>query len=195
MHPECSGATPIPGAPLRSQPWPIQWQSAMSKNHPNVVVILAGRWEVVNRIYDGAWTNILSPTFASYVKKQLEFASNLVTATGANVVFMTTPCTDETKQPDGAPWPEDDPARLAVYNGLVRQVAAEYPTTDSVVDLNAIVCPGGIYTPIYHGVIIRTPEGIHFTQQAGQILAPAFMPQIVASGRAQMARVKPSPNG
>ena len=61
------------------------------------------------------------------------------------MVFLTAPCTNEGEQPDGAPWPEDNPARLAVYNKLVRQVAAEHPQTDSVVDLNAAACPGGKY--------------------------------------------------
>lgn len=189
VNSECSGANPAPGAPANEQPWPTQWQSAISKFHPNVVVLLAGRWEVVDRIYNGAWTNILNPTFADYVKQQLEFASNLVTASGANMVFLTAACISEPPQPDGAPWPEDDPARLAVYNQLVRQVAAEHPTTDSVVDLSSIVCPGGKFTPTYKGVTIRKSDGVHFTEQAGLVLAAALMPPIVASGRSQMARV------
>jgi hypothetical protein len=192
VNPECSGATPAPGTPLDKQPWPVQWQSAISKAHPNVVVLLAGRWEVVDRMYDGAWTNILNPAFAGYVKQQLEFASNLVTATGANMVLLTAPCIDESPQPNGAPWPEDDPARLAIYNELVRQVAAEHPTTDSVVDLHAVVCPGGKFTPTYKGVTIRKTDGVHFTEQAGLVLAAALMPQIVATGRVQMTRVAKS---
>ncbi len=185
----CNGTTPPPGTPLKSQPWPVQWQADMAKFHPDVVVILSGRWEIADRVYNGQWTNILDPTFASYVKQQLEMASNLVTATGANVVFLTSPCTDEATQPDGAPWPESDPNRLATYNELVRQVAAEYPTTDSVVDLNAVACPKGKYTSMYKGIRIRTPEGIHFTEQAGLVLGPLLMPPIVTSGRAQLARV------
>jgi hypothetical protein len=39
------------------------------------------------------------------------------------------------------------------------------------------------------GVTIRTPDGIHFTPQSGAAIAPAIIPKIVASGRAQMARV------
>ena len=54
----------------------------MNEVKPNVVVLLAGRWEVVDREYQGAWTNILSPTYAAYVKAQLEEASKLVTSTG-----------------------------------------------------------------------------------------------------------------
>jgi hypothetical protein len=185
----CNGQPAVAGAPLSSQPWPIQWQAEMDKVHPNVVVLLAGRWEDVDREYNGAWTNILDPTFAAYVKQLLEFGSTLVTATGANMVFMTGACTSEGLQPNGQPWPEDDPARLAAYNGLVRQVAAEYPATDSVVDLDAVVCPGGKYSATYKGVTIRDTDGVHFLKSSGLTLAAAIMPPIVAAGRAQQARV------
>ncbi len=159
----------------------------MATVKPNVVVVLAGRWEVVDREYKGNWTNILHPAYAAYVKSQLEMASTLVTTTGANLVFLTAPCTDEGEQPDGQPWPEDNPARLAEYNKLVRQVAARHPKTDSVVDLDAAVCPGGKFTSSLDGVAVRRSDGIHFTDQGGAVLAKDLMPAVVAAGRAQMA--------
>jgi hypothetical protein len=161
----------------------------MSETHPNVVVLLAGRWEVVNREYQGKWTNILDPTFAAYVKHQLELTSDLVTTSGARMVFLTAPCTDEGEQPDGASWPEDNPARIDAYNKLVRQVAAQHPTTDSVVDLDAAVCPGGKFTTTLNGVAVRRTDGVHFTNAGGVVLAPDIMPAIVAAGRAQMAEL------
>ena len=136
-HPGRAGHVPALAGPVAA---------AMAAVKPNVVVVLAGRWEVVDREYKGTWTNILHPAYAAYVKSQLEMASRLVTTTGANLVFLTAPCTDEGEQPDGQPWPEDDPARLAEYNKLVRQVAALHPKTDSVVDLDAAACPGGKFT-------------------------------------------------
>jgi hypothetical protein len=184
----CNDTTPAPGAPLISQPLQVQWKADLEKYPANVAVLLAGRWEEVDRLYLGQWTNILNPPFAAYVKQQLELASNIVTSAGANIVFLTSPCVSEPLSPDGTPWPEDSPARQAAYNDLVRQVAAEYPKTDSVVDLNAVVCPGGKFSPTYKGVTIRTPDGIHFTPPSGPAIAPAIMPKIVASGRAEMAR-------
>jgi peptidoglycan/LPS O-acetylase OafA/YrhL/lysophospholipase L1-like esterase len=183
----CNGSPYVPGEPAASQPWPYQWLNAMGETKPNVVVLLAGRWEVVNREYQGQWTNILSPVFASYVKQQLNQASNLVTATGSRMVFLTAPCTSEGEQPDGEPWPEDSPQRIAAYNQLVREVAAEHPTTDSVVDLYAATCPGGHYATTIHGVAVRRTDGVHFTIAGGQYLAPKVMPAIVAAGRAQAA--------
>ena len=122
VPPACNGSTLQPGASSDTKPWPYQWLDAMNEVKPNVVVLLAGRWEVVDREYQGSWTNILNPAYAAYVKQQLEQASQLVTATGARMVFLTAPCTNEGEQPDGAPWPEDNPARLAAFNRLIREV-------------------------------------------------------------------------
>jgi hypothetical protein len=191
----CNGSSAVNGVPLNKQPWPFQWLNAMSVTHPNVVVLLAGRWEVVDREYLGKWTNILSPVYAAYVKHQLELTSALVTAAGVHMVFLTAPCTDEGEQPDGAPWPEDNPARLAVYNRLVREVAAEHPATDSVVDLNAATCPGGKFSTDVGGMAVRRSDGVHFTDAAGPVLAPKIMPQIVAAGRAQIAATGASTSG
>ena len=184
----CNGTPYSPGEPVAQQPWPNQWLSAITTVKPNVAVLLAGRWEVLDREYQGSWTNILHPAYAAYVKSQLEQASKLVTGAGVHMVFLTAPCADEGEQPDGAPWPEDNPARLAVYNKLVREVAAAHPTTDSVVDLFGAACPGGKYAGTVEGVVVRTPsDGVHFTVAGGQYLAPKIMPAIVAAGRAQLA--------
>lgn len=185
--PACDGSPATPGEPEGSLPWQNQWLDSINQVKPNVVVLLAGRWEVVDREYQGGWTNILNPRFAAYVKSQLNAASNLVTSTGAHMVFLTAPCTDEGEQPDGAPWPEDDPARLAVYNKLVREVAAEHPSTDSVVDLHAAACPGDKFSTTVGGRVIRQSDGVHFSVAGGEVLAPELMPEIVAAGRAQMA--------
>jgi peptidoglycan/LPS O-acetylase OafA/YrhL len=185
--PACNGTPLTPGEPASSQPWQDQWLTAMSTVHPNVVVVLAGRWEVVDREYKGAWTNILHPAYAAYVKSQLEAASKLVTTSGSNIVFLTAPCTNEGEQPDGQPWPEDNPARLTEYNKLLHQVVALHPKTDSVVDLNAAACPGGKFITSLDGVALRTDDGVHFTDAGGELVAKDIMPPIVAAGRAQMA--------
>jgi SGNH domain (fused to AT3 domains) len=186
VGPACNGATPAPGTSLAQEPWPVQWQHDIAVDHPNVVALLAGRWEVLNREYRGRWTNILHPAFAAYVRRQLELASSLVTSTGARLVFLTAPCTNEGVQPDGAPWPEENPARLAAYNKLLKEVAAEHPQSDTVANLGTAACPGGRYSTGKDGVTIRTvDDGVHFTPEGGVVLAPYVMPQIVAAGRAQ----------
>jgi lysophospholipase L1-like esterase len=179
MAPECSGAVP-------NFQWSNLWLLRMADVHPNVVMILAGRWEVTNRTYEGHWTNIENPTYAAYVKSRLVYAVHVAASSGAHVVLMTAPCYDSGEQPNGAPWPEDSRARLSIYNTLVRQVAATAPDT-SLLNFNALACPGGHYEEYLEGQQVRSPDGVHFTFTGGNVFAPKIWPAIVALGRQQMA--------
>jgi hypothetical protein len=174
------------GAPPRSQ-WPALWKADIAKVHPNVVMILAGRWEVSNRTYDGHWTNIENPTYAAYVQHQLRYAVNVAGSGGAAVVLMTAPCYDTGEQPDGQPWPEDSRARLAIYNGIVRRVAATTPDT-SLLNFNAMACPGGHYEEFMDGQQVRLGDGIHFTFTGGNVFASRIWPLVVSLGHRRMDR-------
>ncbi len=176
------------GTPPQSQ-WPTIWKADIAKDRPNVVMILAGRWEVSNRTYDGHWTNIENPTYAAYVQRQLTYAVQVAGSDGAAVVLMTAPCYDTGEQPDGQQWPEDSPSRLAVYNGIVRRVAASMPGT-SLLNFNAMACPGGQYEEFMDGEQVRLGDGIHFTFLGGNVFAPKIWPFVVRLGQQQMTRAR-----
>ncbi|MGH9081537.1 MAG: acyltransferase family protein [Acidimicrobiales bacterium] len=173
-------------APCANNLWPRMWRADLAKDKPDVVMILAGRWEVANRTYEGKWTDIANPAYAAYVRRQLQYAVRLAGSGGAQVVLLTAPCFDSGEQPDGNPWPEDSRQRLSIYNGLVRQVAATSPHT-SLLDLNAMVCPGGKYEEYLDGVQIRGSDGVHFTLGGGNVFASRIWPSVVAFGRQEMA--------
>jgi peptidoglycan/LPS O-acetylase OafA/YrhL len=176
---ECNGSR-------STQQWPQQWESWIQKFDPNVVMVLAGRWEVSNRTYHGKWTNILHPKFAAYVKRQLEFAVKVAASRGAKVVFLTAPCYDSGEQPNGDPWPADSIQRVKIYNNLLKEVVAQNAGTATLVNLFSMVCPNGKYEEFIHNVQVREPDGIHFTIQGGAFLAPRIWPTVVEAGRAQM---------
>ena len=173
------------------QTWTAAWAAWVQEMKPNVVVLLAGGGEVLDRIYDGRLTNILDPKFAAYVKSQLERAVAIATAGGARMVFETKPCQSTGEQPDGDPWPEDSPRRQQVYNTLLRQVAAAHPGQVYVQDLNSYVCPGGQFSQDLHGVPVRESDGVHFAYgepgEGGAYLAPAILPYWEALGHLQEA--------
>ncbi len=175
-------------APASSQ-WPALWQGNVAQFRPNVVMVLAGRWEVMDRLVDGAWSHIGQPSFDAQVKGSLEQAVQVGSADGAYVVLLTTPCFNSGEQPNGMPWPEDDPARLDRYNQLLREVAAEHPATVRVEDFNSMVCRGGVYSTTQDGVQIRDGDGVHIvpTPAAGQWLAGHLLPGVVQVGHLQMA--------
>jgi hypothetical protein len=171
------------------QAWTAAWADWVKQLNPNVVVLLAGGAEVLDRSFDGTTTNILNPVFADYVKSQLEKAVRIATAGGALMVFMSKPCQSTGEQPDGSPWPEDSSARQAVYNSLLRQVAQNNPGKAYLQDLNSYVCPDGRYSATLHGVPVRSPDGVHFTYgqkgTGGDYLAPAILPYWAELGHLQ----------
>ena len=161
--------------------WPAYWTQQIASFRPDVVVLVAGRWETVDRTdLSGRWTNILNPAYAAYVESTLRLAVAVATAHGAHMIIETSPCFDTGEQPDGAPWPEDAPARVDAYNRLVEQVAAQHPATVTVQHLHAMLCPGGRYTPTLDGVPVRQADGVHLTYlaqpNAGTVLAPKILP-------------------
>jgi hypothetical protein len=153
------------------------------------VVVLAGRWELFNREIGGQWLHIGEPAFDADVKRSLEQAVQVGTSTGALMVLMTSPCFDSGEQPNGESWPEDSPARLAAYNQLVREVAAEHPTDVQLDDFDAQLCPGGHFATSFAGVQIRDADGVHVLPNAaaGQWLDAHVLPDLVGVGRLQMA--------
>jgi peptidoglycan/LPS O-acetylase OafA/YrhL len=177
--------------------WQAAWKLWLKVLHPNVVVLVAGRWEVADRTNPaGDWTNILNPAYAAYVKKQLESAVRIGTSTGATMIIETAPCYDSGEQPDGSAWPEDSPERLATYNNLVLQVGAEFPKSVTVQNLDDEACPGGQFESSLHGVPLRQADGVHFdipTSLAksqdigGEYLAPSLLPLWESLGHFQEA--------
>jgi len=78
----------------------------------------------------------------------------------------------------GSLWPENDPARLARFNQLLREAAARYPSKATVVDLKAFVCPGGKYVATLDGYLIRSSDGIHFPHDAIPPVAAKVLPAL-----------------
>ncbi len=157
------------------------WHHEVATFDPDVVAILAGRWEVHNVLVNGQVVNITQLPFQAAVTAGLTRAVRIAGSRGARVVLVTQPCADSGERPDGQPWPEDAASRLAIYNRILRQVARR--TGSTVLDLNAMVCPGGTYQQVVNGVTIRAPDGVHFAGSSGSFLAPRIFSVLIADGR------------
>ncbi|HET6964762.1 MAG TPA: SGNH hydrolase domain-containing protein [Acidimicrobiales bacterium] len=164
------------------QTWTATWQGAVVRDDPDVVAILVGRWELMDRFFQGRWTHLGDPAFDAYVKSQVERGIAIAASRRAKVALLTVPYYLRGHTPAGGLFPEDDPARVDHENALLRQVAARYPGLVSVVDFGAFVSPGGHFTMELGGVQVRS-DGVHMTPQLGTILAPWIMPRLVAIGR------------
>ncbi|HET6963869.1 MAG TPA: acyltransferase family protein [Acidimicrobiales bacterium] len=144
--------------------WPALLQADLTRARPDVVLVAAGRWEVQDRrpTAAGRWVDITDPTDSAYVRQQLELATSIVASAGVRVALATAPCFSSGEQPDGRPWPEDSPARVKAYNNLVRSVVNAHSGVAALVDLDAMVCPGGRYHESLGATKVRAPDGIHY---------------------------------
>ncbi|BBX64446.1 acyltransferase [Mycobacterium saskatchewanense] len=157
QRPECDG-------------WPIRWSTQVSRDQPDVALLIIGRWETVDRVNEGQWTHIGDPTFDAYLNGELERALNIVSSPGVRVVVATVPYSRGGEKPDGRLYPEDQPDRVNLWNTMLRKTISHHPGVQ-ILDLNKKLCPDGVYTPKVDGIKVRS-DGVHLTPEGVKWLTP-----------------------
>jgi peptidoglycan/LPS O-acetylase OafA/YrhL len=164
--------------PAACATWPARRTHAVAVDKPDLAALLVGRWEITDQFHNGTWEHIGEPDFDAYLASELDQAIQVLSSGGAPVALITAPCMQTMESPDGSPYPESDPARLARFNELLVQAQARHPSNTTVVDLDSMVCPGGKYTTTLDGVTIRASDGIHFPAAPVGPLAQLILPQL-----------------
>jgi peptidoglycan/LPS O-acetylase OafA/YrhL len=173
--PSAPSCDPSSGSPL----WPTVWASLVRQFDPKVSVFVE-RLDIVNRLFDGGWTSIGAPAYDTYLKSQIRLAVRTLTARGGKVLFLTSPYFSTGEQPDGAPWPEDNPQRVDEFNAMLRSVAGDDPSQVAVFDLNRLADPSGRFQFYVDGLDLRFIDGIHWTYEGDCWLAPRLLPTVGA---------------
>jgi hypothetical protein len=150
--------------------WSLQLQWVVSRFHPDVTVIQTGYWEVQERMYNGAYTTLANPAYASFIEQNLAEAVQIAHSDGGAVILSTSPYFD-----DGTP-----NALVNDYNQIVQSVAAQYPYV-SIDDLYTVLDPGGAYSSVVDGIVARGSDGVHITAAAVDNLIEPALNQIIAN--------------
>jgi hypothetical protein len=159
--------------------WRALWPFLVAGQRPQVVALGLGRWEIADHLLDGRWVHIGEPAWNDHLTSDLQSAITILHSFGAKVVLFTMPYVDPSdRQPDGQPWSENTPARVQAYNALVSQVARTHPGVVSVIDLNKMLSPGGVYAPSLSGVDVRSTDGIHISVSGGELLQRQILPAV-----------------
>jgi peptidoglycan/LPS O-acetylase OafA/YrhL len=164
--------------------WPTIWPGLVQEFHPDVVAVLLGRFEYSDRLINGHWYTVGQPAWDKMITGQMEQAIRLLSADGARVAMLTLPYVLQTTDaPNGQPWDINQPSRTQAWNNDVQRAAAAFPGVASVVDLNAMVDPGGKYTSYIDGIRVRDQDNEHFSPAGGLFLRPYLLPPLVSLGR------------
>ncbi len=164
--------------------WPSTWAGLVRADNPDVVLLVMGRWETYDRLYNGRWTDITQADFAAHLTDELRQAVGILSAQGAVVGLATLPYMSPPERADGGIWPENLASRVDAYNRIVRNVARAMPVKARVIDVNAILCPEGHFTSAINGVAVRWSDGIHVLIPGGELVGDRILPQLARLGLA-----------
>jgi peptidoglycan/LPS O-acetylase OafA/YrhL len=150
--------------------WPERWTQRISHDRPDVVLMVVGRWETVDRKWQNKWAHIGQPDYDAYLESELRHALDILSSTGALVVVTTEPYNRHGEQRGGNLYPEDQTSRVDQWNTLLRKVVAGRKNV-TVLDLNKKLAPNGYYTNKINGVQVRS-DGVHPTPNAVKWMTP-----------------------
>ncbi|HUA96657.1 MAG TPA: SGNH hydrolase domain-containing protein, partial [Acidimicrobiales bacterium] len=165
----------------------LNWQSLyaaeLAESHPQVVGILVGRWTICDRVVDGKITFVGQPAWDAHVVAEYSQIVDFFLARHVKVVLFNLPYFDPPDtQPDGAPYPEDEPSRVQAFDRDLAKVAADSHGRVDLFDLNAVLCPHGHFQSEVDGVVVRMPDGLHVSLDGGIWLQPRVLPTIAGLG-------------
>ncbi len=151
--------------------WRGIWPFLVARLRPQVVALGLGRWEVTDHLYQGRWVHVGQPVWDAHVTSDIKAAIAILHSFGARVVLLTMPYVDPSpRRSNGTPYAEDTPSRARLFNALISRVARSEPKVVSVVDLNHLLAPGGVYTASVSGIDVRSSDGVHISLDGGELL-------------------------
>ncbi|MBW2389558.1 MAG: acyltransferase family protein [Deltaproteobacteria bacterium] len=164
--------------------WPRAWREASTKFQPDLVVVLGGAWEVVDRIVGDTHYRTKTPQYARYIADSLEIGLTAIADSSAHVVFLTTPCLKQRwgtmLQPGNVPAPQqerNEPARVKWFNRVLRNFVSAHPQDTSLIDLHGYACPGGEFPEAIDGLELQ-PDGVHFSLEGAALIWRWLAPQL-----------------
>ena len=123
----------------RCHDWAVDWPRVVSNQGVNVAVIIDGPFDLTDRLLPGDTKTraVGDPVYDAYVHSEMLTATDLFLSRGVQVVWVTTPrISSGANLPFHKTFPESNPARVARFNQIMAQVAAERPGV-AVVDLRS----------------------------------------------------------
>jgi hypothetical protein len=167
--------------------WKQTWSANVAAFQPDVVVMVFGAMDSLDRQVDGTLLKAGTPEWEAFVSSGLEKQMKAFNSQGAKLALLTFPCSRPASwasRPDAAKFEEDTFRRINDLNAVYRRFAEEHPDDVALVDLNRFACPDGRFTDLVLDGVRMREDGLHFTPQGSVVVARWLAPQLVAIARA-----------
>jgi hypothetical protein len=155
--------------------WFTRVEQAPAELHPNVAVFSFGADDAHNYMGGAHVGPFGSPSWVAEYTRRVDGVTRELNAKGIYVVWLGLPI------PDGPGFKRSFP----VMNRILERVAAKHPKTSTYVDTWHLLDDAhGRYTPYLrvHGklTLMRLPDGVHYTEAAGDLIAAQVLKQLDA---------------
>jgi hypothetical protein len=149
--------------------WAQQLEWVTARFHPDVTVIQVGYWEAQKRLYQGTYQTLADPAYADYIQANLEQAVQIAHSYGGAVILANSPY-----------FADGTPANLVMeFNNIVTDVVSADASYVTLINVNQLFDPAGVYQATVNGILARTPDGVHVTESGVQVLLdPTLNPLI-----------------
>ena len=71
--------------------WRSVWAKYIAQDHPDVVGVLIGRWEVSDHFYDGTWVHIGEASWDEHIASELNQLFGILSSKGARILYSRCP--------------------------------------------------------------------------------------------------------
>lgn len=167
MDPECST-------------WSASIPATLDRINPQVGLVFVGIGEQYDKLVDGEVIAFGTSAHDEWLADNLRQRIGLFRDRDIPVVVVTSPChrvIDITETADSKIINDD--TRVRRNNRVLTDVAGDYPTGVSVVDLHHELCPDG-FEPVVDGVRLYE-DGLHFNDQGAALVWSILVPAIEAA--------------
>jgi peptidoglycan/LPS O-acetylase OafA/YrhL len=157
--------------PHGCEEWDKKWPETIASFDPDVVVTLYTMWEIEWRqLPDGHWGKPGDPAFDQWQLNEYQTATDVLSARGAQVLWLNTACEGKPIEPHDLFW---------IHNTkTLPKLAASRPAAH-IVDMDRLLCPHGPPNPDFGGVHDVRPDGSHFCDAGGLEVARWLMPIVL----------------
>lgn len=164
-------AKPVDPATI-SQPDVVSWITAVQTYQPDVVLSYDSPWDALDRKVaqlGDQWLKPGDPPYDAYLKSEYTQALSILSSTGANIAWLTSPHLDRV----GVYY---DPARIDTMNQIVMPLVKALPRHD-IIDYASFIGPvGGAKDKAYRD------DGVHIRADHLADVANWLAPQLVQAG-------------
>jgi peptidoglycan/LPS O-acetylase OafA/YrhL len=162
--------------------WRETWASDIAAFHPDVVALVFGAMDSLDRVLDGKTLKTGTPEWETFVTDGLDKQVDALSSQGARIALLTFPCSKPAAWaffPDVDKYEAETSRRIDDLNEVYRRYAAEHPGKVTLIDLYAYTCPEGEFSDLEIDGVRMREDGLHFTPEGSAVLARWLGPQLV----------------